>query len=210
MVQFISSWFVARIFAIQTQLHQDYYLGRSVMDGCGDHVMTPSDEKPKSELILDELKRRQSAKEIVDVEEERVKIVVFMCGANLFAMYGRDVREILPTCDISWVPGLPDYLPGLINVRGDIESVIDLHHFLGEELVDHRTCLIAMAVHGDFHSGIMIDSIEDVVDIPLSRILPPLATLNGAARDLVVGEIEYPDTMVSLLDIGKLAARISI
>lgn len=172
--------------------------------------MSSSDEKLKSELILDELKRRQSAKEVVDVEEERVKVVIFTCGANLFAMYGRDVREILPSCDISWVPGLPDYLPGLINVRGDIESVIDLRHFLGEEIVDHNKRLIAMAVHGDFHSGVMIDSIEDVVDIPLSRIQPPLTTLNGAARDLVVGEIEYLDTTVSLLDVGKLAARISI
>ncbi len=172
--------------------------------------MSPSDEKLKSDLILDELKRRQHSKEVIDVEEERVKVVIFFCGANLFAFYGRDIREILPSCDISWVPGLPGYLPGLINVRGDIESVIDLRYFLGQDIDDHDTYLIAMAIHGDFHSGVMIDSVEDVVDIPLSRIHPPLATLNGAARDLVVGEIEYQDTMVALLDIGKLAAKISL
>jgi purine-binding chemotaxis protein CheW len=172
--------------------------------------MSPSEEKPKSEFILDELKRRQRTKEVVDVEEERVKVVIFMCGANLFAFYGRDIREILPSCDISWVPCLPDYLPGLINVRGDVESVIDLSHFLGEEKAGHGKCLIAMAVRGEFHSGIMIDSIEDVVDIPLSTILPPLATLNGSARDLVIGEIEYGGETISLLDIGKLAALISL
>ena len=172
--------------------------------------MSPSEEKPKSEFILDELKRRQRTKEVVDVEEERVKVVIFMCGANLFAFYGRDIREILPSCDISWVPCLPDYLPGLINVRGDVESVIDLSHFLEEEKAGHGKCLIAMAVRGDFHSGIMIDSIEDVVDISLSTILPPLATLNGAARDLVIGEIEYGGETISLLDIGKLAALISL
>ena len=88
--------------------------------------MSPSAEKLKSDLILDELKRRQRTKEVVDVEEERVKVVIFRCGVNLFAFYGRDIREILPSCDISWVPSLPDYLSGLINVRGDIESVIDL------------------------------------------------------------------------------------
>ena len=147
--------------------------------------MSLSNEKLKSELILDELKRLQSVKEVVDVEEERVKVVIFVCGVNRFAFYGRDIREILPSCDISWVPSLPDYIPGLINVRGDIESVIDLRYFLEEEKNVHGTCLIAMAVRGDFHSGIMIDSIEDVVDIPLSTIHPPLATLNGAARDLV-------------------------
>lgn len=170
--------------------------------------MLPFDGKPKSELILDDLKRRQRVKEVVDVEEERVKVVIFVCGKNLYAFYGRDIREILPACDISWVPCLPDYLPGLINVRGDIESAIDLRHFLGEEKAGHGRHLIAMAVQGDFHSGVMIDSIEDVVDIPLSTIHPPLATLNGAARDLVIGEIEYGGSTISLLDIGKLSSLI--
>lgn len=172
--------------------------------------MAAAEEQSKSELILDELKRRQRTKEVVDVEEERVKVVIFICGVSLYAFYGRDVREILLSCDISWVPSLPDYIPGLINVRGDIESVIDLRHFLGEEKDYHGKRLIAMAVHGDFHSGVMIESIEDVVDIPLSTIHPPLATLNGAARDLVIGEIEYGSETIPLLDIGKLAALIAL
>ena len=164
----------------------------------------------KSELILEELKRRKHTKEIVDVEEERVKVVIFACGENRYAFYGTDIREILPSFEISWVPSLPDYLPGLINVRGDIESVIDIRHFLGEEKCSHGKPLIAMAVRGAFQSGILIDSIKDVVDIPLRTIQPPLTTLNGAARDLVIGEIEYGGEIVSLLDIEKLAAKISL
>lgn len=172
--------------------------------------MASSDEQLKSELILDELKRRQRSKEVVDVEEERGKVVIFICGGNRYAFYGADIREILPSCEISWVPCLPGYLPGLINIRGDIESVIDISHFLGDETPGHKTCLIAMAVKGDFHSGIMIDSIEDVVDIPLSTVKPPLATLNGAIRDLVIGEIEYLGRTIALLDIGKLAGLIAL
>lgn len=172
--------------------------------------MTATDEPLKSELILNDLKKRQRTKEVVDVEEERVKVVIFICGENRYAFYGADIREILPTCDISWVPGLPDYLPGLINVRGDIESVIDIGHFVGEEKSDRGKRLIAMAVRGDFHSGVMIESIEDVVDVPLSTIRPPLATLNGPARDLVIGAIEYGDETISLLDIGRLATLISL
>ncbi len=172
--------------------------------------MLQKTEQLKSERILDELRVRQRTKEVVDVEEERVKVVIFICGANRYAFYGADIREILPTCEISWVPCLPDYLPGLLNVRGDIESVIDIRHFLGEEKCGHGKHLVAMAVRGEFHSGIMIDSIEDVVDIPLSTIYPPLVTLNGAARDLAIGEIEYGGAMVMLLDIEKLAAKISL
>lgn len=168
------------------------------------------DAQLKSELILDELKRRQRNKEIVDVEEERVKVVIFTCSEKLFAFYGVDIREILSSCEISWVPCLPDYLPGLINIRGDIESVVDIRHFLGEGKGPLATNLVAMAVHGEFNCGILIDSIEDVVDIPRSAIHPPLNTLNGRARDLVCGETEFNGVMVSLLDIGKLAALISL
>jgi purine-binding chemotaxis protein CheW len=172
--------------------------------------MEPVNEQLKSERILDELKALKRTKEIIDVEEERVKVVIFKCGVKLYAFYGKDVREILPSSEISWVPSLPAYLPGLINVRGDIESVVDIRHFLGEEMADHGKHLIVMAVRGDFHAGVMIDSIEDVIDILLSTIHPPLATLSGAVRDLVAGEIEYGGDTVSLLDIGKLEPLITL
>jgi purine-binding chemotaxis protein CheW len=169
-----------------------------------------SDEQLKSELILNELKRRQRTREVVDVEEERVKIVIFTAGGKRYAFYGADIREILPADGISWVPGLPEYIPGLINIRGDIESVIDIRYFLGEERAAPAISRIAMVVHDDFRSGVLIDSIEDVVDIPVSLITPPLATLDGAARDLVSGELTCGGETVTLLDIGKLAAKITV
>jgi purine-binding chemotaxis protein CheW len=169
-----------------------------------------STEQLKSEQILEELKSRQRTKEVVDVEEERVKVIIFSCGGNRYAFYGGEVREFLPSCEISWVPGLPEYLPGLINVRGDIESVLDISYFLGEPSAQPFTGLIAMAVREDFRSGVMIDAISDVVDIPLSVIGPALSTLEGAARDLVVGTIEYGGETVSLIDMGKVAAKLSL
>ena len=172
--------------------------------------MASSEEQLKSELILEELKRKRHAREIVDVEEERVKVMIFVCGGCRYAFYGSDIREILSGCDISWVPGLPDYLPGLINVRGDIESVIDIRHFLGVEKTEHGSGLIAMAVREDFRSGLMIDAIDDVVDIPKSAIQPPLSTLGGAAGELVAGEIEHGGATITLLDLEKLAARIAV
>jgi purine-binding chemotaxis protein CheW len=164
----------------------------------------------KSELILDELKDRQRSREIVDVEQERVKMVIFRSGANRYAFYGSVVREILPASEISWVPGLPDYLPGLINVRGDIESVVNIGYFLGEEKKERFSGLIAMVVKDDFHTGILIDSIDDVLDIPLQSITPPLSTLDGAPRELVVGNFEYDKSIISILDIGKLASKVSL
>jgi len=172
--------------------------------------MTASEEKLKSELLLEELKRRGRSKEVVDVEEERVKVMIFSCGPGRYAFLGSEVREVLPSCEICWVPGLPDYLPGLINVRGDIESVIDVGHFLGETRDRPFSGLIAMAVKGEFRSGVMIDAIEDVIDVPVSAVGPPLATLEGAVRELVTGTITLKGRTISLLDVGRLPAKVSL
>jgi len=172
--------------------------------------MELTDPTLKSELLLSELKRHDRSNNIVDVEERRTKVVLVTVGGNSYAFYGDEIREILPACEISWVPGLPDFLPGLVIVRGEVESVIDIRHFLGGDQAAAQTGLIALAVSGDFRSGILIDSVEDVVDVPQSSIKPPLSTLSGAARDLVAGEIDLGETVIPLLDIGKLAARVTL
>lgn len=172
--------------------------------------MEPSTQRLKSDDLLDEVKRSIHEKDVVDVEEERVKIVVFSSGGNRYAFYGSDIREILPAREIFWVPSLPDCLPGLINVRGDIESVIDIRHFLGGTQTDAAKCLIAIAERGDFRSGILIDAVEDVLDLPVSSIKPPLSSLGGAARELAAGEIELEQETATLLNIDMLAAKVTL
>jgi purine-binding chemotaxis protein CheW len=170
--------------------------------------MTP--EASSSDRILDEIKRHHQRKEVVDVEEERVMVVIFSCAGARYAFYGSDIREILPPREISWVPCLPPHIPGLINVRGDIESVVDIRPFLGNEAADPTHCLVAMAVHGEFRSGILIDSVEEVTEVPLKAIQPPLGGLGGIARELVAGELDHHGDLVILLDIEKLIARITL
>lgn len=172
--------------------------------------MDLSTTQSKSDRILESIKQSQRSKKIVDVEMELVKVVVFLSGGIRYCFYGSDIKEILPPMPVSWVPGLPGYLPGLINIRGDIESVIDLGAVLGNRTVDISKCMIAMLSRNFFRSGVLIDSIEDVIDIPVSSIKPPLTTLNGAARDLVSGEIEIDGNFLILLDADKLAAKVRL
>jgi purine-binding chemotaxis protein CheW len=171
--------------------------------------MTASQVPSRSDRILEELKLHQQRRDVVEVEEERVKVVIFSCGGVRYAFYGADIREILPPHELSWVPGLPAYIPGLINVRGDIESVVDIRPFLDGGAADPVRCFILMAVHGGVQSGILIDAVEDVTDVAVSAIKPPLANL-GTALDLVAGELEHEKGLVTLLDIGQVLARISL
>lgn len=168
------------------------------------------DDKTKNDLIIEELRRRRGRQTTVDVEAEHVKIVIFMLHDGLYALPGADVKEILPFMDISPVPGAPVFIPGVINNRGDIESVINLNKFLG--LPDsERTAAsrIAMVSKAALRSGILVDGVLDVVDVPLNSIKPPLSTFDHMIRDLVTGELLYDNRTVVMLDAGRLFEKMA-
>jgi purine-binding chemotaxis protein CheW len=168
------------------------------------------DDRRKTGLIIEELKRRRSGEQTVDVEEEKVKVVIFALRGSLYAFPGADVKEILPFAGISWVPGAPDFIPGVINNRGDIESVIELNRFLGVAQSERTAATrIAIVAKAGVRSGILLDSVLDVLDVPLSSITAPLATLEASLRELVAGELTYRGRTVVMLDVGGLYRRLS-
>jgi purine-binding chemotaxis protein CheW len=164
----------------------------------------------RSETILSELKRRGTGQQIVDVEEEKIKVVIFTLRGEYYAFYGEDIKEILHYANIFYVPGSPEYIVGIINVRGDIESVININRFLG--LPDSEISAksrIAVATKGGVRSGILLDSIDDLLDVAVSSIKPALSTLGRAVGEFVAGEMMHRDKSVTLLDVGKIFAKIA-
>jgi purine-binding chemotaxis protein CheW len=162
--------------------------------------------------LLGEIKSLRQTEDPAAPVEEWVKIVLVRAGAGRYAFLGHDIQEILSGNEIFWVPGLPDFLPGLIQVRGDIESVIDIQRLLGApgEPSGAAGHLIIMAVRQDFRAGILVDAVDDVVDLPRSAIQPPLTTLEEGVRDLVAGEIRLGERLVPLLDLARLQARVTL
>lgn len=161
-------------------------------------------EKNKSDLILEEIKRRRQGK-VVDVEEEKVKLVVFSLFDDCFAFYGSEIKEILPLQNIYYVPGAPDFIIGVINNRGDVESVININKFLG--FPDPETgpqSRIAIAEGSGIRSGILVDYILDVIDVPKISIRPPIPTIEEDKREFVTGGTTYGNKNVTLLSVGKI------
>ncbi|MGR3219893.1 MAG: chemotaxis protein CheW [Candidatus Anammoxibacter sp.] len=165
--------------------------------------------KSKSDLILDEVKRRKSKGKIVDVEEEKVKLVIFTLIDDFYAFYGDGVKEILIAGKITYVPGSSDFIHGIINVRGDIESVLNIHKLIGlsdGEITSNSR--IAIAEKDEIRSGILVDSVNDVVDLPKSSIKPPISTLSDSVKEFVIGETTYNKQNITILDIGKMFEKI--
>lgn len=169
------------------------------------------DNKKRSELIIEELRKRKGKEATVDVEAENLKLVIFTLGDGHYAFPGADVKEILPMTDIYPVPGAPDFIPGVINNRGDIESVIGLNTFLGIPNSDRTAASrIAMVSKAGLRSGILADAVLDVVDVPLTSVKPPLSTLDSAIKELVTGEMTYNNKSVVILDVGRLFEKLAV
>lgn len=167
------------------------------------------DEK-KNQRILEEAKKRREKKKNVDVEEEKIKVVIFSLADKFCAFYGSDVKSILPYEEITYVPGCREFIMGIINVRGDIESVLNIHMFLDlpetEPASDSR---LIIAAKENIRSAIFVDTVKDVIDIPKSAIKPPISTLGMAVREFVAGEFDYYGKNVTILDVGKIFGKIT-
>jgi len=169
-----------------------------------------SENKNKTERILEEIKKQRSQTRVIETEEEKIELVIFSLADDYYAFYGTNVKEILPYEEITYVPGCPDFIIGIINVRGDIESVISIHKLLGiQEKKTDKKFRIIMAVHEDILSGILVDSVEDVIEVPVSYIKHPISTLDKKIKDFTVGgEMIYEKKYVNILDLGKLFTKL--
>ena len=151
-------------------------------------------------------RRRETRQDIVDVDEPAVKLVIFALGDNWFAFYGERIREILSHADVFFVPGCPPSLEGVINVRGDIASVIRLNEMLHLPDGNAANSSILLGRGGGIDSGIRVDRIVDVIDVPQSSVQPPPATLADHMRPLTLGVLRLQDNPVTVLDLDALFA----
>ena len=173
--------------------------------------MLVDNNRNKSDLILEEVKKRGRCADIVDVEEEKTILVIFKLHGDYYAFYGNGIKEILPFEEIAYVPGCPDFIFGIINVRGDIESVLNIHKIMNlAESQTTKDTRIIIAAKDDIRSGILVDSVEDVLDVPVSYIInKPVSTLDKSIREFAVGgERLYGNNYVTILDLGKIFGKI--
>ena len=162
-------------------------------------------EDTKTSLILKEIKRRKNQDTTFVVEEEQVELVFFTLLDRYYAIFGADAKEILPLIRINQIPGAPNNILGVINVRGDIESVLDINRVLGlaSQPKTNKNRII-IAENSDLRSGILTGVVHDVIYIPKSSIKPPLASLTDETKDFVRGETLYNNNEVTVLDIGMI------
>ncbi len=150
-------------------------------------------------------RRRREKVELTGDEEQ---IVSFKLGKEIFGVRVSQVREIGKVQNITRIPKMPDFIEGVMNLRGQITTVIDLKKRFGIEDSGKgitTASRIIVAEIGDTQIGIIVDEVEDVMRVPRQSISPPPRTLIiGTETSFLTGICKLPDRMVMLLDLDKV------
>jgi purine-binding chemotaxis protein CheW len=150
----------------------------------------------------------QELKPIVDGKDNTIEVVEFELAYEKYAFESRFIDEVYPLKDITPLPCTPPYVIGIINVRGQIISVIDIKKFfeLPEKgLTNLNKVIILRSESMEF--GILADLIIGTQLIAMSALQASLPTLTGIRNEYLMGIT--PERMV-VLDAAKLLADTSI
>ena len=131
--------------------------------------------------------------------------MLFTLKQEVFGLDILPIKEIIEFSKITSVPMAPDYIRGVINIRGAVVPVLDLSVRFGWEPSDvtKRSCIVIVAVEqgqGSMDIGLVIDSVTEVVDVSSKEIKAPPCFGAKVDMDLMAGMIELHDEFVILLN----------
>ena len=133
------------------------------------------------------------------------KYLTFQLGQENYAIPILKIKEIIGMMAITQVPRLPEFMKGVINLRGKIIPVIDLRLKFGLEEKDYneRTSIIVMEL-GNTTSGMVVDTVDEVIDIEPSDIEPPPQYGNDIDQAFLSGMGKIGENVVMLLNVDKI------
>ena len=141
--------------------------------------------------------------------EEKATYLTFKLDGETFALQVANVREVLDLTNITRVPRTPEFMRGVINLRGGVVPVVDMRRKFNlveiEDTVD--TCIIVVEVNLDGDTtviGALADSVEEVFELTDDQIEPPPSIGTRLDTDFIRGMGKQGDEFIIVLDIDKV------
>ena len=138
-------------------------------------------------------------------DPQTLHAVVFRVGDLLCAAPAGIVREILPVLQPTRIPGVPDAVDGLVNVRGTLLTVLDAHRILGRERTASDEGSIVVLRTGGRTCGLLVGEVRDFVELP-SAAVAERAQLPGVDPRIVRAVARRGDEHFVILDVDALLA----
>jgi purine-binding chemotaxis protein CheW len=128
----------------------------------------------------------------------------FYLDKLLFGVELKGVQEVIRSLEMTKVPLAPEVVSGLINLRGQIVTAVNLRLRLELEPASPGALLMNVVVRSeDGAVSMLVDEIGDVVEVEESSFEPPPETLRGSVRSMILGIHKLDDRLMHVLDIEK-------
>jgi purine-binding chemotaxis protein CheW len=158
-----------------------------------------------------EIRKYESQDDLLGDDEDNEdtqanKYLFFKIGKESYGIGIRFVIEIIELQAISAVPEMPDYVKGVINLRGKVIPIVDLRlrFEMDERAYDNRTCIVVTEVE-TVPVGFIVDTVEEVMEIAEKDIEPPPKFKSVGGRDQYIsGMGKVGDAIKILIDVQRL------
>lgn len=141
-------------------------------------------------------------------EAKIIQFIVFHVGEEEFGVPISEVREIIKAGVVTPVPDSPDFIRGLINVRGDIVATIDLRARFSlrvRRTVDSKHTIITKQQDNLF--GLMVDEVTEVLRVPETLIKKAPKLVTTLHDEYVAGVLPLENRLIVLLDLGRVLSE---
>jgi purine-binding chemotaxis protein CheW len=172
-------------------------------------------QDPLLDATQEVLRRRAESLALEQVEqedEERTGLLLFSLGEEWYGVRIAEVREIHGEYSITPIPCAPDYIVGVVNIRGEIVSVTDLRVMMGvrrpEATVGLQQAPVIVVSDSTVCTALVVDAIGDIVDIPEDAVEPPLAVSDRAQADYISGTVYSGGRLVALVNLSRVLAPV--
>ncbi len=144
-----------------------------------------------------------------DFDAQADKYLLFRISKEIYGIDIKHVKEIIELQKITEVPDMPEYINGVLNLRGKIIPAMDmrLRFHMEERMYDSRTCIIIVNVNNKA-IGLVVDTVAEVQDIPLENIEPaPNFKSSNVKERFISGLAKAGEDVQIILDVEKIISQ---
>lgn len=136
----------------------------------------------------------------------QIALLLFRLGVEWYAVGVGDVREIYQEYEVTAVPCVPDYIQGVVNIRGEILSVTDLAKIMGLESAptDGVQPPAIVVNSSEVATAMVVDEIGDIIELPQGGLEAPVSIIDRSQAEFVSGSVYVDGTLVGVVNVDRV------
>lgn len=137
--------------------------------------------------------------------DKLLQLVTFKVGSEEFGIEIFSVKEIIRMLGITKVPQAPEFVEGVVNLRGKVIPIIDIRKRFGMDSLNHdKNTRIVVVEMENVLVGFVVDAVSEVLRIPADTVEPPPPVVAGIEAEYINGVGKLEDRLLIMLDLNKL------